>query len=366
MIVVSGCPRSGTSLTMDLLRVALGDDRILGEKFPQKDPDKMLERVKKRDKDGNEIEEFAETENQFAVRQFLIQKEGRHEKEKARYEKARDMNPNGFWEMSWTVGGIRYLPFLWEEYRDAREAPLKVCKVVSQGLAQSDPSKVSKVVFLARHPRQVAKSQEALRGRFPGDEEPKKDGEEVRIHSVRMFLQVTVQAARWFIRHPEVPVHVVNFDDLISDPTGQIQGVQDFLQEPGNWEAAKAQVDPKLKRSEPEARDGSHWDLAQRLFDLLLVKDWAGIVQEVETWEPPAQADQKKGPVHCTRLGRRVSAEECDLCHGHVLTQVNFIKNATKRGIDWVAEPCLREVLDGDKTIEESVLENHWVKVVGQ
>ena len=35
MIVVSGCPRSGTSLTMDCMRHAFGEDRIMGKKFPQ-------------------------------------------------------------------------------------------------------------------------------------------------------------------------------------------------------------------------------------------------------------------------------------------------------------------------------------------
>ena len=37
MIIVSGCARSGTSLMMDCLRVALGEDKILGHKFPHKE-----------------------------------------------------------------------------------------------------------------------------------------------------------------------------------------------------------------------------------------------------------------------------------------------------------------------------------------
>jgi len=33
-LIVSGCPRSGTSVTMDIQREAHGDEAICGEKFP--------------------------------------------------------------------------------------------------------------------------------------------------------------------------------------------------------------------------------------------------------------------------------------------------------------------------------------------
>ena len=42
MYVVSGCPRSGTSLMMDLMRVAYGEKRLLGKKFPQDEQMEMM------------------------------------------------------------------------------------------------------------------------------------------------------------------------------------------------------------------------------------------------------------------------------------------------------------------------------------
>jgi len=60
LTVVSGCPRSGTSLMMDCLRTAFGDDRIIGNKFPQEERvnlglDKHTE----------------ETDDEFAARRYV-------------------------------------------------------------------------------------------------------------------------------------------------------------------------------------------------------------------------------------------------------------------------------------------------------
>ena len=46
LLLVSGCPRSGTSLCMDIQRLAHGEDVILGEKFPQEGRKKALEEMK--------------------------------------------------------------------------------------------------------------------------------------------------------------------------------------------------------------------------------------------------------------------------------------------------------------------------------
>ncbi len=35
MLIISGCPRSGTSVQMDIHRAVFGEERILGAKFPQ-------------------------------------------------------------------------------------------------------------------------------------------------------------------------------------------------------------------------------------------------------------------------------------------------------------------------------------------
>ena len=263
--------------------------------------------------------------------------------------------------MAWSVQGIRYLPQLWEEWRDATTAPLKVCKVVSQGLACSPPEKVSKVVFLTRNPFSVAKSQEKLSGRFPNDEAPKRDGKEVKIRSVQMYNQVTIQAAQWFVRHPEVEVLVVEHEDLVTKPAETIATIAAFVGE-GDWDAAASKVDPKLKRSAPVAETGALWTLAQDLYAKVSTGDWAGVVQTAKDFSVPEE-ERKSPPVMCTRLGRRVVEADCTACKTHTVTLVNFIQNSQKRGIDWANEPCIRDVVDGKHTPEESVANNHWLTV---
>jgi len=348
MIVVSGCPRSGTSLTMDMFRVALGEDRILGEKWPARMDKDIAERGEN------------ETEARHAARMYMMDKTGRKEKADKKRAKTLQMNPNGFWEMPWTVGGVRYLPQLVSEYKTAKDTPLKVCKVVSQGLACSCPSRISQVVYLLRHPRKVAKSQENLSGRFPGDEHPEKDGKEAKVHSVSMFLQVTLQAAQWFLENPSIPTLVVEYDDMLEDPDTGVGAIETFIGE-GDWNKAKARINPKLKRSEPENRSGPEWVLAEALYECVKTKDWQGVVDAVKAYEP---GERGPGPVYCTRIGRVAHPKECESCKTDQNVLNNFRANAAKRKIDWAAEPCLRDVTDGEATVEESIANNHWLRVI--
>ena len=63
MIVVSGCPRSGTSLMMESLRRALGEDRILGIRFPFSDRAAKLSERREDEENG-----------EYAVRKYLMEK----------------------------------------------------------------------------------------------------------------------------------------------------------------------------------------------------------------------------------------------------------------------------------------------------
>ena len=348
---------------MDLFRKALGESRILGRKFPRREAGDMLKRRKKRDAEGNETEEYAETPGQYAARQYVIQKKELYEKAKKQEDHARNMNPNGFWEMAWSVHGIRYLPGLKEEYLDAKEDPLKIVKVVSQGLAVSDAETVSKVLFLCRHPFEVAKSQEALRGRFPNDEEPEKNGEKVVVRSIAMYVRTTLAAARWFVDFPEVPFLVVEHEKLVGQPAQTVGQIKSFVGEEGDWESAVQTIDPKLKRSMPEEVDSPVSPLALQFFELVKLGDWQGIIDAAKRFEVPEEK-RPKPPVFCTRLNRQVSPQECESCKSQLSTTLNYIQNAVRRGIDFANEPCLRDVHEEKATVEESVANNHWLSVL--
>ena len=78
MYVVSGCPRSGTSLMMDIFRASLGQARIIGKKFPT---------------ERKVVRKNTDTEAIFSYRQYLQQHSGGRDA-----VEVRDMNPEGFWE----------------------------------------------------------------------------------------------------------------------------------------------------------------------------------------------------------------------------------------------------------------------------
>jgi len=343
MFVISGCPRSGTSLMMRVMEKAFGPDRILGAREPQQE---------------NHKPELSE------IQKYLFEKSGRAEQIRKREERAKAMNPNGYYEMAFCVQGVYYRPQfedLLTEILDADKP--KICKIVSQGLAQSEPRYIDKIVYMARDPRAVAKSQENLGRDNPMNPEdaPERDGEKVLIRSVEMFNQVTIAAARWLNRHPGIPVHVVNYDKLIDDPHTVLGGVAAFLGD-GDFSEAANLIDPSLKRSKPEPVEGD--EFALQLFDRLKTGDFAGVEEAVNQEAERRKANPPK-PTQwfCPRLGQQVAEAMCQLCKTHIQTTTNLRANAERKEIKWQEEPCPYECGiqgDGGLTVAESVARNHW------
>jgi hypothetical protein len=131
---------------MDCLRLTFGDDRIMGSKFPQEDRISV----------GLEKHE-EETQDEFEARNYIRDIVAPHATKD--FEVSKDMNPNGFWECRYSVRGIKW-------HMNMPDLEGKVCKIVSQGLINSNPEYIDKIVYMLRDPRQVAKSQERLK-RFP-------------------------------------------------------------------------------------------------------------------------------------------------------------------------------------------------------
>jgi len=378
-LVVSGCPRSGTSVNMDIQRVAHGDDAILGEKFPQESRKKAREEMLARIP-----EEF---DHEFQVRRFLLSKElaqheTRQDPEKQKYV---DMNPEGFWECAFSVQGIIYRPQFRGVLHKVRNGEFKVVKVVSQGLLASDPAYIGQVIYMIRHPRAVAKSQERLTRGFNWTDD---DGnvhnafEDMKIHTPEMYIEVTVKAAQWFLTNPRIPVMFVHFEELVSDPKTQIDRMSEFVG-CGDYKKACDVVQPKLNRSKPEDVENVLWEDAEFVYEQLS-KAAASIdagegrskanrcfKKIIRYFQDPRRAfNREKRNWRCYRSKHVVTENMCKACYGDPVAAGNFRKHSESAdgavARHWSKEPCLFECgMDLDRegpylTIEESIENNFW------
>lgn len=350
MIVVSGCPRSGTSLMMDIIKTALGSDRILGEKFPQEE---KLQRIG--------VQQPGESDVRFRARQYIEKRAHLKEKLERQIKEIKEMNPNGFWEMRYTVAGCYYRFHDLENLTKIKEAEKPfVCKIVSQGLLNTDPQYVDKIIFMLRRPGAVAKSQEKLQRSFPFD-----DQSGVTVHTPEMFINVTYSAARWLVQYPHVPVKIVDFDTLIEKPRETLQNVADFIGE-GSWADAYKCIEPRLRRSVSREDQNDVWHEADTLYRLMLKEDYKEVLEYVQN--KAKETRKKQHQMFCTRLDSYMTHTECAQCHSSPDFIRNKIKQAETDNIDWINEPCLFEcAYDLERkeyvTIDDSIKNNHWLTV---
>jgi len=192
MIIVTGEPRSGTSLMMRIVD-SLGLE-IAGEQNPQK----MRPRASK------------------------------ERKERADY-----LNPEGFWEVPGIVSrGIRTEEQM-EEYKD------KVIKIITNGLAHTvKPAidKIDKVIFCLRHPREIAFSQQKL---VSGVQVAKEDDWEFSPENMQVDLGRYINGVGGYIlRSTKTDLWdrtlVVEYGDLINKGWSEIKKIANFLELPYN------------------------------------------------------------------------------------------------------------------------------------
>jgi len=340
-VVVSGIPRSGTSLCMLCFSKAVGLDNIAGKKFPSE------ARIVLEKQDG-------ESDARFNFRSYMHSRTVTQDDiDDVNFSK--DMNPNGFWEDGrFSVRGIHYGPML--ESFDG-----KVGKIVSSGLANTDPRYMKRVVYMLRNPHAVAKSWERVR-RMPFMRA--KEEAELEIHDPIGFIRGTYQAALWFLRNPEVPRLFVEFEELVADPdntlarVGEFAGV-DFKDHP---------INPKIQRSNKSEDRKEHrlFEYAMPLYYMMRREDFLGVVEFFR--DNAVEIMKESSSTHCLRLGGRVPYNVCKIC---ISGSSDFIRNkivqAETKGIKWQDEPCVFEC-GGDPTLEddeiltpeESIAENHW------
>ena len=338
LITVSGCPRSGTSLMMDCLRIAFGDDRIIGQKFPQEDRIAAgLEKHKE------------ETEDEFEARKYL--RELLRPNAAKDFEISKDMNPNGFWECRYSVRGITW-------HLDMPKLDKQICKIVSQGLIASNPSFISKIIYMLRDPRQVAKSQERLK-RFPFLSHQEEMNSGLVVHTPEMFITVTYQACKWLLANPEVPLLMVSFDDLIMYPNETLGKIHSFLQE-GDF--SNHQIDPKLKRSYPQEIGNHLWEYADTIYEFMKKCEYQKVIDYFD--ENRKMIFRDKITTFCTRLRENMVYNECMNCKKSPELMNTFIKKAEERNIAWEYEPCMFDCLtnafEDHISMNESVNDHDW------
>jgi hypothetical protein len=343
---------------MRLLGLALGEDRILGDKFPQERA--RSEFAQRRD---------GETESQYTFRLYADSLLHPHDDEAT--GRSRDLNPNGFWECPFTVRGVRFSVGMESKLKDLESevvvgAPREtICKVVSQGLAQSDPRYISKIIFMVRDPRSVARSQERLRREMKfrtedGQEHDLYEGQVV--HTPRMFIDVTIGAMLWMDNHPDVPVLFVRYDDLVAQPQEPLRKVAEFLGD-GDWEAAIHEIDPKLKRSYPQEVKSNLWGDAEFIYKALLDMDVTAVRGFLK--DPRRMSSREARSWPCLRCEAPMVEPHCLQCKANNNGfRDSLISFADERGIPWRERPCAFETaFDLDNpliSIEESIDQNFW------
>lgn len=307
-----------------ILREVVGADQFHGAKFPQE------ERRERWKKNAEPIDIYIRDKQEPGWDS----------------DEYKDLNPNGFWECNWTVKGVqRY---------DKRPGELEGAKVVSQGLANSNPEAISRVIYMVRNPRAVAKSQERLKRRFE---------EMGTVHSPEMFITVNTAAARWIVKH-KPDLQVIDFDDLLADPVGILTGLDEWTNGagfPGKFEDQAGKIRQRLRRSAEhetpaQSENDDAWQDAAEVYKLLQSGDFGAVA---------TRQREKKDPhrrYHCTRLNASIPAAMCEFCLSDKTTRDEFRKTARERKIDWRREPCTFLAKERGVSMLDSIANNHWAE----
>ena len=356
MITVTGNPRSGTSLTMLLFATAVGEDRILGDKFPQ------LDRSKKKKDIPNEIEEIVE---------YI--KDKYEDKKEDELKKSIDMNPNGFWECPFTVHGISWGPVdkikeLIKKIKEEEYYNKYIMKIVNSGLLRSDPEYIGKVVYLVRHPYDIAKSQIRLKRsqKFTIGKKEVDLYNDVIVNDPLFYIQSTIQFAKWRVDNPGKEVLFVGYDELISDPENTLKKMADFTGIKNLIDSKKV-INKKLQRSKTEHKFiPGIWEDAVKIHEMLLDENFQGIIdysKRKDTW-----LYKRTATWVCLRIRSATSYMNCYDCYHK--RDKDFIKTGIERAEanewDWENEPCAFECgFDCERespiSIEDSIKNNHWI-----
>lgn len=208
MIVVSGCRRSGTSMLMYALKEA--GLKVVGNDF-------FVEDLKTKTEDG---------------------------KASPKLQKMREMtlegNPNGYWEVMDTTAKTGLV----------KEYDGDVIKIMFEALPKSHINKIDKVLAIFREPRDVMTS---VLKYYP-------------VKTDLYIIKILLDIMDCLIFMSYVPHKIVFYEDIVKNPD-IMKEICEFTG--GNWEKARATIDPNLKRSEPTKERYANIDLWEKLYKLI-------------------------------------------------------------------------------------------------
>ena len=259
-IVVSGEPRSGTSMMMQTLN-------LLGLNIWQND----------------------ETRNKSKDDTYL--------------KHAQKLNPKGFFETQFVVRGINLERMKKNaENKDNFENILEqhngeVVKIVTRGLLNTSSELIDKIIFCARSPRSIAYSQTELTSTVMVASN-KGDWEFPILDYNPLNYIIDISRLLKNIDKYKDKMTVVKYNDMHNNAEETIKSIISFLNlipTEKQINSAIKNVDPNLNRkSNPPNIPGKEWEIAEKLYEKLIKKEIMNIELENEITEYMQQIRKEK------------------------------------------------------------------------
>ena len=138
MIIVTGTPRCGSSLMMNCMINLLGIENVVGQKFPKRNEQRA-----------------------FLIHEKVRTPAGVTEREYRQESKRKDLdrkkfNPNGYYEDRYVMRGFSYDERGLDHFEELENSPGKVLKLMGNGLANTHPKHVDKLIICFEFKTKIA------------------------------------------------------------------------------------------------------------------------------------------------------------------------------------------------------------------
>jgi hypothetical protein len=304
-----------------ILLDSLDTDLILGKKYPLLDVPMITEWDKEHETKGEFFLRMERLNQDPSKRASVI------EQDKRNREKHVENKKYGYWDNMFSSSGVAFKlqhHGIIEEIKTRPPFKNYISKMTYDGICKSCPAYVGKIVLIIRYPHN------------------KKESE---------FLRQARDLCKWFIVCPEVDVHVIDYNDMLTREDSVKLRIKHIL-----GTELKDLVDIPAYNPVPK-------NTINAICELMLSKDFEGAyercLREIEgrgrgnnTWK-------------CMRTGKKTTEEQCKLCLVNADVRNTLKMRAIKNNIDWMHLPCLYQCGKGTDrepiTFEESIKNNFWV-----
>ncbi len=151
-------------------------------------------------------------------------------------------NPRGYYEFE-RVKQLRAGDYAW-----LPEANGKAVKIISALLEHLPPHFTYRVIFMQRDLDEVVASQRKMLDRMGEDHGPAGD-EKMKA----LFREHLLKVEAWLAQQPFLSTLYINYNDLLQEPSGQVERVGDFLGRELETEKMARVVDRNLYRERRQA-----------------------------------------------------------------------------------------------------------------